>query len=1056
MAPVAAVADELSSRTATPVAFDDSDSFDGVQWQTFQELSWFELPLELQRNIEKAWADGNSVFQVSLGERSFDVNLTTDPGSIRGWGTHSSRLQPLRRWMRKMSVLEGNLDFDPASPLQTMPLELLALLYPTENVVEDDQERAEAELKEQQSRTSSAALNPQKRKDSEQIRLPPRGTVPQSMLPMGPLRELATTLTSTAAGGKASGFSSLEFRPIDDGGLRNVLRRDDDWYCELEKGQIADCLGCIRDLADEAGISHNFLRFVIVSLDTDENDHAGILSKDIALHCNVDTNCVKVPRVAHVAHCAYVNQSGSQCSWTLSDINYTLRAFEDGKQVAPFSSFRFVACDKRGTNYIQTDSRWSSPLPQEDVIVTLGKLRWMADIAGISHNICDNMLISVNEGKSRLNLTEFLGDDSSTEKLTLRAVRGLPSMDIRRLRICVWRDWEWHPVSPLEEEELKRGLMDGHTCIRLGNNTWRSVIDTAGRHGWVQVDRLGGQRRMACFIPPGATSRYVDDLAKEKFGGVDEDAADLIHLASRMSIPPAWECRHGLISVLEDEYHDLDSGTTRLEQGAFYDVWTSSWKGGQDQLDAKLLRGQSERYKVTTSSCPRRAQTSWDHRMVTSRTHSPIMQKDSAVDNELLSRAEDFLISLVDVSKCGSITLSEWVHFRLLQMQAPSQAVVEEIREKLGSTGTLTRILGTFMEACSGQYSLSSARISGASMNLIAKWWIEQSAENSDEFGLATSEDTQKALARLENLVHTQDENFVTYYDFMNNMLGRTSTELVLHVYDVTRLPSFGTAGLRAFSPALSFVLGVKRLTTPVYQCCLVVDNHEFWYGSTIQSYAPGCTPLGPPTMVEKLPQRNRRSVEEVWDYIDNVLRYEFTQEAFDVDNWNATHLTNALCRYMTTESIPDYLLRQPRIASALQVDNISYVAAWTENTVKAYAQETLRTLSSKVGDRTQGFRRAASSAGEDALQLIDVGDLVRYEYECGWFCVARVVRRGSDTVDLLWCELTSGRVRAEEDVPKSCIRLLTVISNNIWFTDAPETGESLAITTHGSTCRCI
>merc|ERR1719401_2892369 len=118
-----------------------------------------------------------------------------------------------------------------------------------------------------------------------------------------------------------------------------------------------------------------------------------------------------------------------------------------------------------------------------------------------------------------------------------------------------------------------------------------------------------------------------------------------------------------------------------------------------------------------------------------------------------------------------------------------------------------------------------------------------------------------------------EDDDYITYYDFLNQILGREKAAVQLYKYDLT-------AGKAWWLSPLVFC---GQQFEGIWHTGVVVHGREYWFGGNIFESHPGDTPFGQPTKVVPLPAQTMRSRDELWSFIRQELTSEFTTSAYDV-----------------------------------------------------------------------------------------------------------------------------------------------------------------------------
>eukprot|EP00929_Paragymnodinium_shiwhaense_P001630 TRINITY_DN101868_c0_g1_i1.p1 TRINITY_DN101868_c0_g1~~TRINITY_DN101868_c0_g1_i1.p1 ORF type:complete len:977 (+),score=196.83 TRINITY_DN101868_c0_g1_i1:54-2984(+) len=765
-------------------------------------------------------------------------------------------------------------------------------------------------------------------------------------------------------------------------------------------------------------------------------------SKDLLQDEQTATIGVDLPIIdTKVDQCHYADALGNPNRWVL-DGDGLLQWTDSGQEAPRFSQVSFVMEGPNGKNYLLTDSEWFSPLRHQDVPKVLASLRHICQRAGVKHNIEDRMYMRAPEPEHRV----------------VYAARGLPSSKLRRLRIFVFRNFEWHPVSRGEEDQIKRGLLGGQACVKMDSGPLKWAVDTRDWQGWWQVDRYGNRRRLVCCPLLGCTSNdKVSETAYQeqiREGFTDER---LLIPASRTPTLSAWECKQGIISALEDEFRELSASRQGvmtktgdfgpgLPRGGLFDKWSFALKNApEDAFEQKLLakranaRSTAASFAVQKVADGRKADNAWESLMVTARTRSSPIAPAAPADVHLVRLAEEELYWRTDVDGDKILTSAEWMHYRLLEMQAPCQFALLEVqalmRERMadGETGLLRAALNTFVDALDDEWSSAEARLTAATMRRLAQKWLVMWAGKLRS--TAATPLQAKALAKMERLVyppckhtHAQAEDYSSYYDFVNAILGRSEVKIRLYMYAQTHKTALA---LDKDSWTASMVEWTDRET---WQNTLVVHGKEYsYFAGRIMVNTPGKGPFGAPDKIIELPCRTMRSPREIWHYLHREGRFYFPADAYDWQEKHSTHFADALYTFLTGDHVPaEHWPSQPSI------DELVIPSMVTRHLVMPHIGGLLTECYTRLIDNFLAVDSAQEAAdcrvfspqtSEDEWQQLAVDSLVQYEYEPGWFAVARIVKKAEQQCDLHWCDLHSGQIRLEEDVPKTFVHALQRLS---------------------------
>jgi len=251
-----------------------------------------------------------------------------------------------------------------------------------------------------------------------------------------------------------------------------------------------------------------------------------------------------------------------------------------------------------------------------------------------------------------------------------------------------------------------------------------------------------------------------------------------------------------------------------------------------------------------------------------------------------------------------------------------------------------------------------------------------------------------------------EDED-LTYYDFMNHILGRKKVSVQLYHYDL----SHGKAWW--LSPIL-----LGKYFEGIWHTGVVVHDKEYWFGGKIFESEPGCTPFGTPTKIIDMPEQTMRTKEDLWAFIRRELVDEFTAETYDVLTHNCNHFSDAVCQFLINQHIPEDVLNQP--------DEV--MGTWTAQVLRPVLNRMLGRFEVDDSDLDSGGRVTDEATASDDWSCIQEGGLVTYEHDEGWTCIARVLQKFDETCHVQWLNVQKGKFM-KKDVDKSSVMPLLLRS---------------------------
>lgn len=267
-------------------------------------------------------------------------------------------------------------------------------------------------------------------------------------------------------------------------------------------------------------------------------------------------------------------------------------------------------------------------------------------------------------------------------------------------------------------------------------------------------------------------------------------------------------------------------------------------------------------------------------------------------EEQLVTETVKLAVEYMDLRKNGYVDLTEWNHYWAMERDSPSFVAGEEVNLKIAQAlkddaHVLGRMQMHFETACGETQStegLSREGLLQACKRLVAspkdviekKWAAEVLQTGSD----------------------LEDDDVLSYYDFLNVMLGRKRFKVSLWMYDI----SDGVAEKWSW-----LLLGHNF--KGIWHTGVVVEwperSSEFWFGGNLFESKPGTTPFGEPLEKRSIGYTYKYR-KEVWDHVSRVLAHEFTSANYDVLTHNCNHFSDKLAMFLKNEHIPDEVRFQP------------------------------------------------------------------------------------------------------------------------------------------------
>jgi len=525
---------------------------------------------------------------------------------------------------------------------------------------------------------------------------------------------------------------------------------------------------------------------------------------------------------------------------------------------------------------------------------------------------------------------------------------------INKLRISVWLSGDWHPISVAQDRQIKDALLAGKTIFEVTEGAFRFTIDTTGKAGWVQI----GSKR---------TRKMKVEVDAEKA---------LVRQSSR-------DVLSSLIDTVKQEWKHVAGGKAKMTNKEM----VSSWSG----------------------AC-----------------------KDAGVqDVALLEQTALDIFNRIDVSRNGYIEEYEWLHYKLLELQAPSFHSLAQVNEKVlqwekERSGVCAELLQVFVKSGGGD---ADARITATAMKKIAQEWSQNHHRSTAKApskkagpagpGAPTPELIGDVSRRyLEDLLRGQpalEEDLpITYYDFMNHMLGRRKTVVQLYKYDLSNGKAWW------LSPLL-----LGQHFEGIWHTGIVVHGKEYWFGGNIFETPPATSPFGQPAQIVELPEFTMRTREDLWNFISRELASEFTKANYDVLTHNCNHFSDAVSVFLLSEHIPDDVLKQPEMV----------MNSITVQTLRPLLNRWLGNFGDESADASG--RKTDEDVAKDEWAQLESDSLIVYEYKPGWTCVARLVQKDGETCTIRRVNAGSKALLIEEGVSRTMVSRLPTSGAR-----APRTGS--------------
>jgi hypothetical protein len=364
-------------------------------------------------------------------------------------------------------------------------------------------------------------------------------------------------------------------------------------------------------------------------------------------------------------------------------------------------------------------------------------------------------------------------------------------------------------------------------------------------------------------------------------------------------------------------------------------------------------------------------------------------KESSPDDDELLFHVVDDMYRRIAFSTQSAVNLNHWIHFHLLESQAPSYHAIDQVNQRLSAWITrysqiLDRFVGLFLQSCEESGNL---RLTTTQMKMAVRTWFSQSAI--DMF-------TSDYIEHLNNLLSCdaafeEGEN-ITYYEFLNYMTGQSWSPVELYYYDLTKGSAWWWTPL---------VLG-KQIPS-LWHCGVVAFGKEYRYGGNIFESTPGATAFGTPQKIERIGM-TCRTRQDILSYINRSLSHSFAVDSYQVLSNNSNHFCDILSLFLTNEHISSEVLSQPEdIMSSKVAQSLGQWIPWLK------------------GEPIQNTRK--NMAAERDWQSISEKAFINYEHEDGWTIPARVVQKHQCSCDLKYFSRLDKQFHTVRGVSRSAVR---------------------------------
>lgn len=546
-------------------------------------------------------------------------------------------------------------------------------------------------------------------------------------------------------------------------------------------------------------------------------------------------------------------------------------------------------------------------------------------------------------------------------------------------RIFIWRSNDWHPISQNQTSQIIMNLTDGAKVFDVKDGPYDWVIDTTKPDGWIQISKNTGRKwPLKC-----------------QFDAAAADPTPRIPHQGRTNLS-----RHGKLSPraisLEGDASPVEFSNERFPSVKLTESLRHEWNAVRRQISASRngqavhCLDQRELIKVWMDA--------------NGRTGTEFQ--------DLIQQTVADMFLKIDLSRNGSIEEPEWMHYWLLENQAPSFHALSQINQKLlvwlqNDSKVLEKLNNIFAQNACGE---DDAQLTAMQMKIAATSWLSELQRSF----LSNSKVTKAQLdvvEYLEELTSSEtildEDELLSYYDFVNHMLGRRKEKVQLYQYDLSQ----GSA--KVFSSML-----VGKQLDGIWHTSVVAFDKEYWLGGKVFESEPGTTPFGTPDKIIDLPERTMRTKADFLHFLERHLSHKFTPETYDVLTHNCNHFTDAAIMFLLNMHIPQEILSQTELIS---------IDTWSMKLLRPMLNCALARFEASSSTRDLHLLATERSVSKNDWASITVGSLVVWEHDKGWTRIARVISLSPEdqTCVLRWLDTRSGQLHIEIGVRRCEVQTL-------------------------------
>eukprot|EP00931_Biecheleriopsis_adriatica_P090020 TRINITY_DN64071_c0_g1_i1.p1 TRINITY_DN64071_c0_g1~~TRINITY_DN64071_c0_g1_i1.p1 ORF type:complete len:613 (-),score=134.08 TRINITY_DN64071_c0_g1_i1:25-1863(-) len=273
-------------------------------------------------------------------------------------------------------------------------------------------------------------------------------------------------------------------------------------------------------------------------------------------------------------------------------------------------------------------------------------------------------------------------------------------------------------------------------------------------------------------------------------------------------------------------------------------------------------------------------------------------------DRELLALTVKAVMKDMDLRANDKVDLTCWNHYWALERDGPSYFSSVEVNDQLKvALKKDPQVIGRMQM----HFELAVSEASAAGVHGLTREGLLKACDRlvSSDQDVLEKQWARELLTQHKAGVDSMEEDEVlTYFDFLNVMLGRKRYKVCLWMYDISD-------GMAERWSWLLLGQSFKGIWHTGIVCEWPERSSEFWFGGSLFESQPGTTPFGTPLEKRFLGYTYKKR-QEAWEYISRHCASEFTRHNYDVLTHNCNHFSDKLSMFLRNEHIPEEVLKQP------------------------------------------------------------------------------------------------------------------------------------------------